>query len=176
VDSLSKARSAGYRLERVYVAEQAYRLVDPEPLRESKSPADRKITFLWDWRPLAPRRFEVILEMQTEPIKQAPEVAQVRFLGVFEADEGELSVPFHQFIRVHAPAILFPFAREVISTMTGRGPHGAFHLNPLNIAALISHDDLVRTTGYQYLQADPKTASDFGLDVHPPAVPTAQEA
>lgn len=165
-------RSAGYRIERVYVGEQMYQVLSDVEREgdelELELDVERVVKFGWDWRPLAPRRFEVVLEIIADPDPAVPERAQVRVMGVFEASEGEPIVPFVDFIRVNAPAILFPFAREVISTMTGRGPFGAFHVDPVNVPALLAEVDLAETTGARFLRSNEAVAATFGLEYLPP--------
>lgn len=159
-------KSAGYRVERVYVGEQSYKVLDDAELElmEETEGDERSIRFGWDWRPVAARRFEVALEIITEAKPDSAERAQVRVMGIFEAGPGEPAVPFADFIRINAPAILFPFAREVISAMTGRGPFGAFHIDPVNVPALLSEVDLEETTGARYLKANEELADSFELD------------
>ena len=159
--------TSGYRIQRVYVADQTYKIVPEEGLLEGTAPVDRQANFGWDWRPISSRVFEVVIEISIAPIKEAPEQMSVRLIGIFSAGKGELSIPFPQFVRRNAPAILFPYAREVISTMSGRGPHGAFHLHPLNVSTLTSGFDLSQTTGTAFLDANPDFARDFGLDYRP---------
>ena len=156
--------NAGYRIERIYVVEQEYKVLPDEGLTEVADPADRVVNFGWDWRPVGPRVFEVIVEVSVDAIKDAPEQMSVRLAGVFAADEGELSISLVNFLKANAPAILFPFVREVISTMSGRGPHGAFHLHPLNVASLSADFDIGRTTGSAFLDAHPDIATNFGLE------------
>lgn len=155
--------NAGYRLERLYVAEQEYKIVADEGLVEGTDPADRVVNFGWDWRPVSSRVFEVVIDISIDPIKEAPERMSVRLIGVFAASQGKLSIAFTDFLKANAPAILFPYAREVISTMSGRGPHGAFHVHPLNVASLSADFDIARTTGSAFLDANPDIAADFGL-------------
>lgn len=169
ITNAKPVKSAGYRVERVYVGEQFYKVLDDaeeEPIELGEG-EDRTIRFGWDWRPVAPRRFEVALEIIADPIRDTAEHAQVRVLGVFEATPGDPTVPFVDFIRVNAPAILFPFAREVISAMTGRGPFGAFHIDPVNVPALLSEADLEDTTGARYLRSNEAIAASFGLEYRP---------
>ena len=156
--------NAGYRLERIHVAEQAYASAVRDDIRETDDHADRMVQFGWDWRPLTERRFEVVLEISCHPIKVAPESARVRLFGVFSADPGVPSIPFASFVRVNALAILFPYAREVISTMTGRGPYGAFHLNPVNVQTLAEELDIEDTTGAAFFREHPDMAEAFGLE------------
>lgn len=162
------AVGAGYKVERIYVAEQHYELVDPASV-PSAAPGDRTISLGWDWRPIGPRRFEVMLEVDVAPDQETPDHAQVRLAGVFEAEQGRLSVPFATFIRENAVAILFPYAREVVSTMTGRGPHGSFHLNPINVVALLAEARISDTSGAKLLAQNPERAADFGLSLELPA-------
>jgi preprotein translocase subunit SecB len=160
----NKDTRSGYRVERVYVGSQEYRLVDPESAADVVDVDDRQVDFGWDWRPVAPRKFEVIVDLALEPTKQAPEKANVRLIGLFEAAEGQPSIPFVDFVKLNASAILFPFAREVVSTMTGRGPFGAFHIHPLNLVALLMETPVESTTGWKYLHENPALAESFGLE------------
>lgn len=167
IQSKNAGATAGYRLERIYVGEQHYEQVAPNGLREASNLEDRNVGFRCDWRPLGPRRFEVLLELELEATSRAPERARVRLNGVFEAVGDDQGIDLVTFLRTNAPAILFPFCREVLSTMTGRGLNGAFHLNPVNIAALLADFDFSQTTGYQYLEANPAIAETFGLAFRP---------
>jgi preprotein translocase subunit SecB len=156
------ARS-GYRVERIYVGSQEYRLVEPDSSREQVDADDRQVEFGWDWRPIGTRKFEVVIDLEVESTKQASEEAKVRIIGVFEASESP-SIKFLDFVRNNAAAILFPFAREVVSTMTGRGPFGAFHVYPLNIVALLKDVKWEETTGWKYLSEHPDIAATFGME------------
>lgn len=160
----SPAPSAGYRIDGVYVAEQHYEPVPKDALRLGEAEDDRKVRVAWDWRPLGPRRFEVMLELRLEAVVQAPEAARARVIGIFEAVGDMASVPLRDFVRFNAPAILFPFGREVISAMTGRGPSGAFHLHPVNIRSIFEQVDMAATSGAQFLDQHPDVAKSFGLD------------
>jgi preprotein translocase subunit SecB len=160
--STGQQHRSGYRLNRIYVAEQAYKIVADKDLRDVKNPSDRMVGFGWDWRPTGPRQFEVVIQIEIEPIRIAPEQMLLRLIGMFTAEE-TVSIPLPTFLKVNGPAILFPYAREVISTMSARGPHGAFHLNPVNVAGLLDEFDLAATNGSKYLDANPSVADDFGL-------------
>ena len=161
MDTNEDTRS-GYLVERVYVGYQEYGLLDPEatPTADRR---DRGVQFGWDWRPVGHRKFEVIIDLEIEPAVQAPERAKVRLIGLFEAAADEPSISFLNFVKLNASAILFPFAREVISTMTGRGPYGAFHVHPLNLAAMLKDTSIEGTTGWKYLESNPEFAETFGL-------------
>lgn len=159
---------AGYRIDRIHVAQQQYELVDDvEGLVDG---SERTINFGWDWRPIRPRTFEVIIRISLEPTKPTPERVSVRLVGTFTAEESEPSISFPSFVKANAVAILYPFAREAISAMTGRGPLGEFHLDPMNVTVLMSAFDLSRSAGALFLDQHPEIASDFGLAYQEPAV------
>lgn len=166
----TKSPEAGYRLERVYVSSQSFRVV---PADDKPEADDRTVRIGWDWLPIAPRRFEIIVEVTCAPTKRAPEEVNVRLAGVFEADEGVRSIGFPEFLRHNGPAILFPYAREVVSTMTGRGPHGAFHILPVNVMVLAEQFDISKTVGARYLTENADFAKSFGLDITPANRPPA---
>jgi preprotein translocase subunit SecB len=162
-------QKAGYRIERIYAAEQSYVIVaDPETPRAAVV-VDRQISFNWDWRPVSPLRFEVAISLSGEPTTEIPEQIAVRIVGVFSAESANVNVPLGEFLRVNAPAILFPFAREVISTLTGRGPFGTFHLNPVNVPALLAGFDFSASTGHRFLRERPEVAQGFGMDLGEPS-------
>lgn len=155
---------AGYRVDKIYVADQEYKIVAGLELPSGSEASDRPVNFGWDWRPISSRRFEVVIEISIDPVEPAPEKLSVRVIGLFSAEEGEVSIALPDFLKYNAPAILFPFAREVISAMSGRGPHGAFHLKPLNIVSLLSQFEYAQTRGFEFLNSHPDFARDFQLD------------
>lgn len=150
---------SGYRLEKVYAVGQEYRLLESEGLSDSEG--ESQVAFGWDWHPIGPRQFEVLVEVSLDPSAERPEEASARLCGVFTAG-ASLSMPFKDFLG-NAPAILFPYAREIISSMTGRGPFGAFHVDPLNIKAIIGPVNLKQTDGYRQLFENPAMAGTFEL-------------
>lgn len=172
--TIASSATAGYRLERVYVAEQRCRLVQLTAEQVESAPGDRPVRFAWDWRPVGTRRFEVVLEVAVDAAAQVAEEALVRIVGLFEAEGEGVSVTFYDFVRYNASAILIPFAREAISTMTARGFYGTFHVNPVNVVELFKNFDISKTTGARYLNANPAIAADFGLEYsRPPAIAAA---
>jgi preprotein translocase subunit SecB len=156
----------GYRLERIYVSNQSYSLEDVKDAPKTPA-AERDVHVGWDWRPIGRRRFEVIIDIAVDPNTSAPEKLHVRLLGIFQApDVEDPQLPFINFVRQNAPAILFPYAREVVSTMTGRGPYGSFHINPINVVAILGSVPIAKTTGYQFLESNASVAEEFALNYH----------
>lgn len=61
---------------------------------------------------------------------------QLELTGIFKTIEGEENLDLKQFAKVNAPAFLFPFAREVISSITSRTPLPHLLLPPINLVAV----------------------------------------
>lgn len=61
---------------------------------------------------------------------------QLELTGIFETIEGEENLDLEQFAKVNAPALLMPFAREVISNITSRTPLPHLLLPPINVIAI----------------------------------------
>lgn len=164
------ATHAGYAIERVFVASQEYSLVPASAHIDSDeneilNDEIRAVDFGWDWRPLGARRFEVLIDLSVSESRTVPERARVRVVGVFEAKSDAPSIRFRDFAKNNAAAILFPFAREVISSMTGKGLYGAFHVNPINVVALLRDVQFEATSGFDYLRDNEEAKSRFELDV-----------
>ncbi|MFA5338828.1 MAG: protein-export chaperone SecB [Candidatus Omnitrophota bacterium] len=61
---------------------------------------------------------------------------QVELTGLFEIIEGAENMSLEQFAKVNAPALMMPFAREIISNITSRTPLPHLLLPPINIIAI----------------------------------------
>jgi preprotein translocase subunit SecB len=57
----------------------------------------------------------------------------VAVTGLVEAIEGEENFPPSQYVSVAGATLLFPFLREVVANITGRGRIGALWLRPFNV-------------------------------------------
>ena len=61
---------------------------------------------------------------------------EVELTGIFEAIEAEENLDLEEFAKTNAPALLMPFAREIISNITSRTPLPHLLMPPINIIAL----------------------------------------
>jgi preprotein translocase subunit SecB len=61
---------------------------------------------------------------------------QLELTGIFETIEGEENLDLKQFAKINAPALLMPYAREIISNITSRTPLPHLLLPPINIIAI----------------------------------------
>ena len=53
--------------------------------------------------------------------------------GIIEPIEGEENYPLAEYARTAGAALLFPFLREAVASITGRGRVGPLWLKPFNV-------------------------------------------
>lgn len=131
-----------YAFERVYTNHQSLRVIAPS----ESLPAEEPALFGWDWRMLSDGHFEVTLQFGLDPSVRRPEEIRVTLSGRFSPVGETQEVPIESFVRFHAPAILMPFVREVVSGLTSRGFFGALLLPPINVQSLMERQDVGETT------------------------------
>lgn len=62
--------------------------------------------------------------------------ARIRYLGVFNTDPDNANLEIDKFMDYHAPAHLYPYLREYLTSLSTRSGLPAIILPPLNMAAL----------------------------------------
>ncbi len=165
---------SGYNLERVFSHEQHFEgLASHEGLPENTL---SNVNFGWDWRVQGDDRFVVVITLTVQPTRQRPESVSVTMAGVFHRVGEEQSVPFDTFVFTHAPSILLPYAREAISSLTGRGLNGALQLPPINVIALMKEMNPQLSTGNEQLLARPDVARRLGWRGGATGAPQLSEA
>jgi preprotein translocase subunit SecB len=117
--------------------------------------SDTNVTFGWDWRVTGFDRFEVLVTVRYEASAERAEEVEVSVVGVFRLPVDSPSVALRDFVRVHAPGILMPYAREVVSSLTGRGFFGPVFMPPINVHSLMERMNDAVATGAQQLQENP---------------------
>lgn len=150
MNETAKLPATGFSLERVYLAEQTLRLVQLSPEMPDK---EAPLSFGWDWRITGAHAFEVILQLRVGPVRVRPEDAQLVICGAFRVSGPDPSVAVTEFVKAQGPAILFPYLREALAALTTRGPHGVYHMAPVNVLTLMRNFDLEKATGAQQLKA-----------------------
>ncbi|MDB4914684.1 MAG: hypothetical protein JWM95_2328 [Gemmatimonadetes bacterium] len=92
----------------------------------------------WDWQWKDHDHFEVGLILSAPPIDARPEKVQVSVNAVFRIVGEVQTVPIAQFAHGHAPALIFPYIRQIVDELTSRSPYGRVLLPPTNIVALMT--------------------------------------
>lgn len=64
------------------------------------------------------------------------------FVGIFSIKTGEENMNMEQYLKIHSPALMFPFIREHIATITQKSGVGPILLPPVNLIALINQKNI----------------------------------
>ena len=137
------APATGFVLEQVSTLRQRCEAVDSGSV---ELPAEDNADFGWDWRWLDEDKFEVALTLELKATVARPEVVAVTLVGRFAVQGKPDKVAPTQFAYGHAPAILFPFVRQVVSGLTTMSPFGPYLLPPVNVAEIMKRFDPTRAS------------------------------
>ena len=140
--------TSGFTLEKIYFPEQSYRLLD----RTDDMPEEASLQFGWNWKLTENKLFEVMVHLTLGVSKARPEEIKVFVCGVFGVTGDPPTVALTDFVRLQGPAILLPYAREVITSMTGRSFFGPQYLPPLNVVKLMSKMNPDETIGAEQMK------------------------
>jgi preprotein translocase subunit SecB len=136
--SLSTAGS-GYALQMIFLPAQHYELLEDSSEYEDAPVAP--IRYGTNWRRIDEENIEIAIRVEIKPTRRRTEYVGVTVVGRFQLLGEALSLPVESFARGNAPAILFPYAREAISGLTGQGPFSAVLLPPMNLTTLQVADE-----------------------------------
>jgi preprotein translocase subunit SecB len=150
VNAQSGLPTIGYALERVYSND--LRLCD-KPVPPNQQDDEGEIAFGWDWRMIEKDRFEVKVILSVEPAGIRDELARVVVVGRFQQVADTPTVELSDFVKRQAPAILMPYARQLISLLTSNSIYGAFFLPPLNLAEMMKDFDASQAQGAKQVRA-----------------------
>lgn len=151
--------TSGFHLLRVVTIYQEYQLSDEDSAPEGEG---RKFVVNWDWRVAEDRQFDVFLSADLGGNKEAPETVSIGIVGEFLVQGSVPSMNFRNFVQTAAPAILFPYLRQIISELTGRGPHGPYYLPSVNVVRMMKEYDFEATSGAKQLREDRELAEQYG--------------
>jgi preprotein translocase subunit SecB len=134
-------------------------------IAETQSLPDTSLVeFSWEWTAHSATVFDVILKAEAAACKPRPENLKVLLFGRFRRT-GEPKPNFKTFVTLNAVAILFPYLREAVSVLTGKGGVGAFYLNPINVEKWAATISLEASYGTRSLLDKPELATAYGIDL-----------
>ncbi len=163
---------SGYALLNIYAAhlEMSFREM-PE--------AEGAVIFGWDWRILHDNVFEVRIDVSVEPTKERELYLEAAAVGRFRRNDGEPGVSLDEFVSVQSIAILLPYARQYLSSLSASSLSGLYLLPPVNVIELVKDFDPKRATGAKQLAERAAETGASGLlggdsvaDASSEAVPT----
>lgn len=127
--------ASGYSLLKVYTTHVSLEhSVATDPPGGGASHA--LLSFGFEWRKLSDERFDVMLRIKIDPSLSRPERLVMHLVGQFKRN-GTPALSMNDFAKLHAVAILFPYIRQQITTLTTSSFHGPFYLPAVNVGALM---------------------------------------
>lgn len=78
-----------------------------------------------------------------------PYSLEVVYLGEFELSNVPEGLSRDAFARQNAAAILFPYLREAVSSVTARGTYGPLFVPPINVVAMLRREASAKTKAPQ---------------------------
>ena len=84
---------------------------------------------------------ELAIRVEADENVPQPYNVEVRYRGDFSFGELPEGLSRVSFARTNAAAILFPYVRETISSLTSRGSAGPLILPPVNVVALLERTE-----------------------------------
>lgn len=165
---MSDERGSGYYLERIFSPELFLSFTQPA----SDAPELSSATVGWDWFPHSDSVFDVVLRVEVPPSQARQELVRATVVGRFQRVERPERPPFRLFVMQNAPAMLSPYLREAVSSLTMRGPFGPSVLPPMNVIEIMRHMQFDKSLGYMHVREHPELAAAYQVEV-PPATATA---
>lgn len=137
-------RTTGHiALREIACSAASFRQVDSElPAQHVALPSDVSFKLsvnVHPWKEMDGRikvELRVILESNVE--SGQPYDVDVTYWGDFQLGDLPDGLTPDLFARQNAIAIMLPYVREAISSLTGRGSAGSFFMPPINVVALVA--------------------------------------
>lgn len=84
------------------------------------------------------------ISMDPDP-REKPYHIELEVVGQFTQKTGSQDA-FKAFCQLDAPAILFPYVREIVHRVTQDGRHGAIRMDPINIRRILKKETKASST------------------------------
>ncbi|MDH5432539.1 MAG: protein-export chaperone SecB [Gammaproteobacteria bacterium] len=128
---------ANFGLQKLYLKDVSFEAPNSPEIFSQEYKPQVKVEMNSKARPVADKIFEVVLNitLSSELEGKTAFLVEVQQAGLFLLD-GFNEQQANQILSTAAPEILYPYAREVIASLTGNGGFPAVHLAPVNFTAL----------------------------------------
>lgn len=88
-----------------------------------------------------PARVEITVLVSISPQEGSSFRFDVEITGEFDRVEGPQVLPLEEFARLNGPALVMPYAREIVTNITSRTRHGVILFPPVNIVQLVMEEE-----------------------------------
>lgn len=140
VDFAPKPPSGDFSIRKLYVKDLSFETPHSPKIFTVQWQPDADVNLRTSVVPLDPGDYEVTLSI-TATVKVGEQTAflcEVQQSGIFRI-VGLTQAELEPVVGAYCPAILFPYAREVVSDLVMRGGFPPFVLSPVNFDALYAH-------------------------------------
>ncbi len=126
-------------LQRIYLKDASFEAPNSPGIQRGEWKPNVTMNLSTRTEDLGDNRIEVVLEISVEA-KQGDKVAflaEVQQAGVFLL-EGFAPADMPQMLAIFCPTQLYPYAREVVADLVGKGGFPQLHLQPVNFEAVVA--------------------------------------
>ena len=151
----AQAPQQQFAIQRIYLKDVSFEAPSSPVMFQKEWNPDVKLDLDTQSRELGQGVYEVVLRL-TVTVKNAEETAflcEVQQAGIFSAEQMEAGQLAH-CLGAFCPNILFPYARETISSLVVKGTFPQLNLAPVNFDALFAQYVQRRQTEAQAVKAD----------------------
>jgi preprotein translocase subunit SecB len=155
VDFAMKPPGGDFNIRKIYVKDLSFETPHSPAVFSSEWKPDADVNLRTAVLALDPGDYEVTLSI-TATVKVGERtafLAEVSQSGIFHI-VGLTQAELEPVVGAYCPAILYPYAREVVSDLVMRGGFPPFVLSPVNFDALYEHQR-VKATAPQAPEPDP---------------------
>lgn len=150
------------QIQRIYVKDVSFEAPNLPGIFQQEWKPELKFDLSTEATQLGDDLYEVCLNISTETVledsKDVAFICEVKQAGVFTIS-GLDDVQMAHCLTSQCPSMLFPYARELISSLVNRGTFPALNLNPINFDALFV-DYMQRQQAELEAQEDVKPAEE----------------
>jgi len=142
---MSEEQKRAFQVQRIYVKDVSFEVPGaPEVFLESGQPKV-SVQLGNQARKMNNADYEVVVEVTVtaEVNEKTAYIAEVKQAGVFTI-KGAEQAEIDQLLGAYCPNLLFPYIREAIASLTGKGSFPPFHLQPINFDALYQQSQAKR--------------------------------
>lgn len=136
---MDKARQPGLILSQVYLESAKFEhRPDFLSLPPTPAPGELEVHMAAQYLVSDDKKSGVVrLTVSTNPEVKGHYNFEVIVGALMTVNEGNENLPIEEYARSNAPSLLYPFAREAVANLTGRGRFGPTWLHPFNFLAVM---------------------------------------
>lgn len=141
----ANAQPRQFALRQLYIKDLSFESPNSPAVFGEKFEPDVKLNLQTQHKALADDTYEVVLQLTAHATagERSLFLVELEQAGIFQLS-GYLAEETRVILGTHCPATLFPYAREVISSLVVRGGFPPLLLQPINFDALFAHAQRTR--------------------------------